>query len=73
MNKAQANKEAKRIDSLFLPFCPMIKEQCHHECICFRKAVASLKDSDGNYEVRDTYCSNNLFNEEIAVSANMFL
>ncbi|HEA19700.1 hypothetical protein LCGC14_2192530 [marine sediment metagenome] len=61
-NKADyLNKEGKP-----LQFCPLIKNTCRKDCVCFVEArIGSRVDGDGYiFKVRGFCCHNEMFNSE---------
>ena len=47
------------------PFCPLLRENCKPNCVCFEKAYAKEVHDRGTntsyYEIRGNCCTNNMF------------
>lgn len=65
-SKKEAEIHLARSESLLnlFSFCPLVKEMCKNNCICFGQAVIILReygDDKGKYFIHPPYCSNKMF------------
>lgn len=53
--------------SMFLKFCPLIKDQCNEDCVCYvpsRYFELNLSNSTYQYQVYEPHCGNAMFTEK---------
>ena len=57
-DKHEAQERLKKIiavESSSRMFCPLLRDKCTSECVCYRKP--SILTNPGEYQIYDAYCT----------------
>lgn len=62
MTKDEAEKEAKKKNSEAIgEFCPLIKDICRKDCICWASSLPRKYSNSDNYITSTPHCGNMMF------------
>ncbi len=60
-------RELNKNTILYLEFCPLIKDRCNSECVCFeisRFTERRIYEQDNEYTITNPHCGNAMFTEK---------
>ena len=60
VTEEDAKEQAKKQTFLYRPFCPLIKDDCNHNCISFKPAKVYKDDVYNEWFVNDAHCNNKM-------------